>query len=743
MRRTAFARAFAWTVVRLRLVILAGWIAAAIGAGMFLPSLEDAGSLPATSLLPNDSDSLDTTAHTQRLFSVPLTSQIAVVQRDPDGLSATAQARVVERAADVSLGDDPDLPGIELALPITNTLGLFPSSRESGTTAITFLVMDPELSLRDQDELAQRYASKYVTEPDDALIGVTGAVPARLQEWREIVDALPWVTLAAILAIAVILGLYYRAPLAPAVALAAAGIAYLVSKHVVAWVGPHLGFSVPQDAEPVMVALVLGIVTDYAVFFLTAMRNRLLEGEEKVDAATKATAEYFPTVLTAGLIVAAGTAALLAGTLDFFQALGPAMAGTVIISLLVAVTLVPALMGLFGRLLFWPSLDRLSDTPVARTRAARTEFYGALTRMALSRPVAFVVMLICLGVLALAARGLAEVNLGITAIRGLPGESEERRAAVAAGEGFAPGVLAPLTVLVEGDEELPREGLERLENSLAEQEGVAGVIGPGDEVARRIPELVTSEKAPAVRYLVMLAEDPHGGEAIDDFEALKDRVPDLADQAGLSNVEIGFAGETAFAAETVDTIVHDLVRIGLAALLANFILLALFLRAVIAPLYLLLASGLALAASLGLTALVFQEALGYGELTYFVPFAVAVLLLSLGSDYNIFVVGQIWREAETRPLRDAVAVAAPRASGAINVAALALACSFAALALIPLRSFREFAFAMSVGILLDAFLVRSVLVPALVSVFGEVSWWPARRELAAVPVGERGSIKEL
>ena len=411
-----------------------------------------------------------------------------------------------------------------------------------------------------------------------------------------------------------------------------------------------------------------------------------------------------------------------------------------IISLLVAVTLVPALMGLFGRLLFWPSLERLSDTPVARTRAARTEFYGALTRMALSRPVAFVVMLICLGVLALAARGLAEVNLGITAIRGLPGESEERRAAVAAGEGFAPGVLAPLTVLVEGDEELPREGLERLENSLAEQEGVAGVIGPGDEVARRIPELVTSERAPAVRYLVMLAEDPHGGEAIDDFEALKDRVPDLADQAGLSNVEIGFAGETAFAAETVDTIVHDLVRIGLAALFANFILLALFLRAVIAPLYLLLASGLALAASLGLTALVFQEALGYGELTYFVPFAVAVLLLSLGSDYNIFVVGQIWREAETRPLRDAVAVAAPRASGAINVAALAR--GFAALALIPLRSFREFAFAMSVGILLDAFLVRSVLVPALVSVVGEASWWRAPRARRGA-AGERGSIKEL
>ena len=731
MRRTAFARAFAWTVVRLRWLILAGWIAAAIGASVFLPSLEDAGSLPATSLLPEDSDSLDTTAHAQRLFSVPLTSQIAVVQRDPDGLSAAAQARVAKRALDTSLREDPDLRGLELALPITNTLGLFPSSRESSTTAITFLVMQPDLSLREQDELAHRFASKYVTEPDDGLVGITGAVPARLQEWREIVDALPWVTAAAILAIAVILGLYYRAPLAPAVALAAAGIAYLISKHVVAWVGPYAGFTVPRDAEPVMVALVLGIVTDYAVFFLTAMRNRLLEGEAKVDAATRATAEYFPTVLTAGLIVAAGSAALVAGTLDFFRALGPAMAGTVIISLIVAVTLVPALMGIFGRLLFWPSLDRLADTPTGRTRQARTEFYGTLTRIGVSRPMAFIVMLISIGLLGLAARGLSEINLGITAIGGLPGDSEERRAAQAAGEGFAPGILAPVTVLVEGDAELPRIGLDRLEASLEDQEGVAAVIGPGDEVARRIPELVVSERAPAVRYLIVLADDPHGGEAIDDLEALRERMPDLAGQAGLSNVEIGFAGETAFAAETVDTIVHDLFRIGFAAALANFILLALFLRAFVAPLYLLVASGLALAASLGLTALVFQEVLGYGELTYFVPFAVAVLLLSLGSDYNIFVVGQIWREAEIRPLRDAVALAAPRASGAINVAALALACSFAALALIPLRSFREFAFAMAVGVLLDAFLVRSVLVPALVSVFGESSWWPARRRLSA------------
>jgi RND superfamily putative drug exporter len=177
----------------------------------------------------------------------------------------------------------------------------------------------------------------------------------------------------------------------------------------------------------------------------------------------------------------------------------------------------------------------------------------------------------------------------------------------------------------------------------------------------------------------------------------------------------------------VDTILHDLLRIGIAAFLVNFLLLALFLRSLVAPLYLVLCSALALAASIGLTTLVFQGLLGHDELTYHVPFAVAVLLLSLGSDYNVFVVGSIWQEAERRPLREAIAIAAPRASRAIGVAGLALALSFASLAIIELRQFREFAFAMSVGVLLDAFLVRALLIPALVSLVGERSWWPRRR----------------
>ena len=156
-------------------------------------------------------------------------------------------------------------------------------------------------------------------------------------------------------------------------------------------------------------------------------------------------------------------------------------------------------------------------------------------------------------------------------------------------------------------------------------------------------------------------------------------------------------------------------------------MLAVFLRALVAPLVLLATSVLALAATLGVTTYLFQDLLGYDELTYYVPFAAAVLLVSLGSDYNVFVAGEIAREADRRPLREAVAVAAPRASRAIAVAGVVLAASFATLAIVPLRAFHELAFALAVGVLIDAFLVRSLLVPGLISLLGRVTFWPGRR----------------
>ena len=168
----------------------------------------------------------------------------------------------------------------------------------------------------------------------------------------------------------------------------------------------------------------------------------------------------------------------------------------------------------------------------------------------------------------------------------------------------------------------------------------------------------------------------------------------------------------------------------------TLVLLALFLRSLLAPAYLLAASVLAVFATLGLTMLIARSVLGSGSLVYFVPFAAGVLLVSLGSDYNVFVVGRIWEEARRRPVADAVAVATPQASRAITTAGVALAASFAMLAVIPLEQFRQIAIAMALGVVLDAIAVRSLLVPALVALFGRLGMWPGNRRIRPATVPE-------
>ena len=242
-------------------------------------------------------------------------------------------------------------------------------------------------------------------------------------------------TAATIAVIALILGIHFRSPITPLVTLLAALIAYVVSLRSVGWVGDWIGVDIPRDAEPILVVLLLGVVTDYAVFFLHGMRGRLDAGETRLTAAKLATAEYLPTVVTAGLIVAGGTAALMAGELEFFRAFGPGMALTVLVSLAVAITLVPALMAILGERLFWPRGRDASERPPAKP--------GRVAYGVAARPVAFVIALVAVVALGFACWGLRETRLGVTQIAGpavrlgATARAGRRRAGLRAGDPLA------------------------------------------------------------------------------------------------------------------------------------------------------------------------------------------------------------------------------------------------------------------------------------------------------------------
>lgn len=706
-------------VVRLRLLVVVGWLAAAVAAVAYLPDLNEARGDALGSLVPKDAPALQAQSRSAELFSFPVLSNTLVVQRDPAGLTPQAQARVFDRALRLSRAEYPDLLSVPFALPFVNTLRVVASSPEASTGAVTYLYFKPTVGLEARDRLAHWFTDRRLG-PGDALAGVTGVVPARVEQGRLIKDSLPLVEAATVLVVALVIGVTFRSVVAPLLTLVAVGLSFVVAVRVLAALGELFDVAVPSELEPLVLVLLLGIVTDYAIFFLSGLRHRLNAGEDRLAAARGTAVEFTPIVLAAGLVVAAGTASLLAAQLEFFRVFGPGLALTVLVGLAVAVTFVPATLAVLGRLAYWPVRPG-RDPLAARERPGRTPLVARLAR---SRALAALFTLGCVAVLVAAASGLRDVDLGVKPIRSLPGDSEPLEAAEAATAAFGPGVLSPTLVLVEEPGlSAKREELALMQSLLEEASGVAAVIGPRELPSEAPLGVVLAESGAAARFVVLLEEEPLSSAALEDLDRLRELMPSFQRAAGLPDARVAFGGNTALADETISTVLEDLVRIAIVALVVNFLFLVVFLRSLLAPLYLLATSVLALLAALGLTGFLFRDLLGQEQITYYVPFMAAVLLVSLGSDYNVFLVGRIWQAARDRPLRTAIAEVAPRASRAINVAGLALALSFGLLALVPLSSFREFAFTMVVGVLLEAFLVRTYLVPALLALIGD----PTRR----------------
>jgi putative drug exporter of the RND superfamily len=696
------------------LVVLVG--AAAFAAYHFLPSISTAPTATTNSLLPQHPVAFAVEKESARLFGFPVATPYAVVQRNANGLSPNVQKRSVAKALRLDEGKGPaDLRGV-FAVPVLNTLGIVPGSREHGTTIVTYLYFPSKTpsgrGLKDSHTYA-RYLG-----PRLDVVGATGAVAARIAQYDVLESRLPWVEGATVALIVLIVGIALRAVLAPLLTVLTAGVAFVISQHLLGWIEANSSLTMPNELTGVAVALMLGIVTDYTVFYFSTARELLREGVPGRDAVRRSTVLNTPIVFTAGAVVSLGVASLFFGTLGFFRSFGPGMAVTVATGLLVSVLLVPAGLRLFGRALFWPGLR--GGPPQVR------EWRKKLARFLTVKPASLLAALVVLAVLAAAASGLiGGLPLGLQLVQGLPPGNPVAVAAQAAGKGFAPGVVAPTELLLRaGKIQSRRAALDRLEAELDREPHVAGVLGAADQPTSSRLGLAFAPRGGAARYALILDSDPTEAAAIQHLQRIQLDLPGLLRRAGLGGVRAGWGGETALAIETVRATDVSLWRVVAAAFGVNFLFLLLFLRSVLAPLYLLLASAAALAATFGLTIYFFTDVLHDSGLPYYLPVAFSVLLLSLGSDYNIFVVGRVWKEAERRPLREAVAVGAPRAGRAITVAGLALALSFTLLAIIPITPFAVMAFAMGVGILIDSFLVRSLLTPALIVLFGRAGLWP-------------------
>ena len=708
------ARAYARVLVFLRWFVVLGWVVGAAAAAAWLPA--SSGQADLGGFAPPNSRAIETETASAKAFGFPVLSRTIIVQRDEHGLTEQAQQRVVQRAVAVAQGRM-DAGPIAAVVPVVNVQDVFRSS-ERGTTALSFVFSKPGTSFAEEVDAAAAFSRTQVNQVDDHLVGVTGTVPAQVEQTRILYDHLLLLECATLAVVVGIVALKFRSLVAPVVALLTAALSYFLAVRVTNYVAGLSGIGAPEELKPLVLALILGIVTDYAIFFLSSMRTTLEQGSDPLTSARTATAQTGRIVLVAGIAVAAGCAAMLVAESGFLRAFGPVLSLSVLTSVVVSLTLLPALLAILGKRLFWPSRMRTHRSGwVARTAA----------RVLTIKVVALVLGGACVVGLGVVASEAVRLRLGVSFAAALPADSGPQVAERAASAGFAPGIVAPTELLLRGDGVgADPARLSRLARTIDEQNGVAGVLSPSALPEQVVEGALVSRDRSAARFLIVLEHDPLGARAIEVLDDLSDTMPELLGDAGVGEVEWGFAGDTAVASELVSATNSDLRRIAVAVLLVNLLLLVVFLRALLAPVLLLGTSVLALGASLGALTWLFQDRLGHENVAFYVPFAASVLLLSLGSDYNIYGVGHVWTRAKHTSLRTAIAERVPETSGAITAAGITLAASFGMLALVPLRQFRELAFVMALGVLLDALVVRTVLVPALLALLGRFSAWPRR-----------------
>lgn len=727
-----FSARVARLLIRYRLAVVGFWVVAAFATTFLLPTLEQGGTGSLGDLVANDADAIDAEARSVDLFRFPVLSRTVVVERSESGLDRGQAAEIYRRSARLALGELPGLTSIPFALTVTDAI-LSDLAAGDATAALTYLFFPQDIGPVGRTGLAERLVDRQVSTAGPAQqVGITGAVPARGEQIRSIRDSLPLVEMATLLLVTLTVGIHFRSLLAPVANVITIALAYLIATRLVGSVGSLVGLSVPEEVEPVMVALLFGIVTDYVIFFLSRFRGHRRDGVPHIRAAELTTASLWPVVLTAGLSVAAASAGLIVAQLGFFRAFGPGLAVTVLIAVAVVLTFVPAVLALFGKWLFRPGRPsrvggELGDrgaiaSALGPLRRVRDDLIALPIRRPLTVAIATALPLIALTLI------LPRLELANTLISGLPRDSPPKQSFRLAAEDFPAGAISPTMILVE------RPGiaaeitaLRRLQTALERRRNVSSVIGPANLGEPAQLGATVSPTLDAVRYLLVFDLDPFGSRAISTVSRLRDDLDGLLAAAGLPGAVATLAGDTAITEETVRKTESDLARVVPVAAIVVFIVLALYLGALVAPLYLVAASLLGLGASLGLTVLVFQDLLGFGELSFYVPFTGTVLLIALGSDYNVYLAGEVWAEARRRPLREAVQIAAARATSAITIAGLVLALSFALLAIVPLRPFRELAFLLGAGLLIDAFIVRTFLAPALITLVGERGGWPGKR----------------
>jgi len=543
--------------------------------------------------------------------------------------------------------------------------------------------------------------------PAGLLTGLTGSAGAT----DDLFDAFGGMDITLVLVtagvVALLLLFTYRSPVLWLVPLFCVGVASQVASAVVYLLAKHAGLTVDFQGQSVLTVLVFGVGVDYALLLIARYREELRRHRDRHEAMAVALRRSFPAILASAATVALALLCLLAAELNSTRSLGPVGAVGIAAAFLVMTLLLPAVLVLCGRWLFWPFVPRYSPDAVGHDVAEDHRVWGRVAAFVGRRPRA-----VWMGTaVALAALTLGVGNLSL----GLPGgETFTKEVGSVTGQKliaqhFAEGSAAPAEITA---------------RSAAADEVAAAVRGVEGVASVQEPERAPDGQWTMIR--AVLAAEPDSAAAKDTVERMRDAVHAVPGAEALVGGETAIQLDTGVASRRDERVVIPLI------LAVVFLILVVLLRALVAPLVLIGSVVLSYAAAMGTAAFVL-DAMGYTKLFDGLPLQAFLFLVALGVDYTIFLMTRAREEVGQLGHKRGVLHALTVTGGVITSAGLVLAATFAALSILPLVPSVQIGVIVAAGVLIDTFVIRSLLIPALSVHLGKKIWWPSRpvREPAA------------
>ncbi len=711
------ALAAAVTGPRGRWVTIAVWVAIAVGGYVCRSHIGDVAAAGQASFLPKGAESIEAlealngSAKSSGKSSGGHEEVPAVVVFDrPGGLSNDDLNAIGRLGAGLNrlqvTGATPIIDPFSAAArePLGDVAkldhGVGPISND-GEAALVVLALNAadHGAVRHGVEEIREYLAAHAVPGLSAYVTGPAGIAADLDRVEdEAGQTLLFATLGLVL---VLLLLVYRAPILALLPLIAVGAAYMVAIGIAYLLIKAGWIVVNTEGTFLLLVLVFGAGTDYSLLLVHRYREEMQGGRAAAEALPLALRETIPAIGASGGTVIAAMLVLLVADLQSTHWLGPILAIGIAVMVASAFTLLPALLAVLGERAFWPGA-----AAAGRRGPDRWERVASLVERR-SWPI-----------IVLVTGGLVVLALGNFVHHGTIGFGQGETRATNSSEGtqvlnehFPPGLASPLTAVVP-----PGEAAR-----------VAAGLKDLDAVRLAIPVPANAEFAAAAVVLV-LADDPYSGEAAEEVEKIRERLHAISPQALLG----GLPAENWDVEQTNSRDTRLIVPL---VLLVVGLILAAVLRAIAAPLYLMATVVLSFAGTLGLSTFAFAVIGGDG-ITFDLTLLAFLFLVALGVDYNIFLMTRVREEAARHGTPAGALRALIATGGVVTGAGLILAGTFATLTLLPLEELIQIGATVAVGVLLDTFIVRALLIPAITYRLGERAWWPygpARRVAPAAP----------